>query len=114
MDNKNVQFDACSKVFLTTNGCPENRIDSAMTRKFLIENGWEVVNSIKAADLILFNSCGLTHIRQEESIKIISELNSRKNPSTQLIVYGCLPKINENCLRDVYQNITFGSDEEAI
>ena len=48
---------------------------------------------------------------QESSIKIISELNFRKKPSTELIVCGCLPKINNNRLREVYKNITFGSDE---
>jgi len=98
-------------VYVTTNGCPENRIDLARMQKFLIENRWEVVNSIEESDLILFNACGLTHGMEEMSIKIISELNLRKKPSTELIVCGCLPKINSNCLRDVYQNITFGSDE---
>lgn len=100
-----------SKVFFTTNGCPENRIDLARMQKFLIENRWEVVNSIEESDLILFNACGLTHGMQESSIKIISELNFRKKPSTELIVCGCLPKINNNRLREIYQNITFGSDE---
>jgi MiaB/RimO family radical SAM methylthiotransferase len=100
-----------SKVFLTTRGCPENRIDSARMREFLIENGWEVVNSIEESDLILFNACALTHNEQEHSMNIISELNLRKKPSTELIVCGCLPKINNNRLREVYQSITFGSDE---
>ena len=45
-----------SKAFLTTNGCPENRIDLARMREFLIKNGWEVVNSIEESDLILFNA----------------------------------------------------------
>ena len=35
------------KVFITTNGCPGNRIDLARMQKFLIENKWEVVNSIE-------------------------------------------------------------------
>jgi tRNA A37 methylthiotransferase MiaB len=100
-----------SKVFLTTNGCPENRIDLARMRELLIDNNWEVVNSVEESDLILFNACALTHNMQESSIKIISELDNRKRPSTELIVCGCLPKINCHRLREVYQNITFGSDE---
>ena len=47
-----------SKVFLSTNGCPENRIDLARMGEFLIKNKWEVVNSIEDSDLILFNACG--------------------------------------------------------
>jgi len=100
-----------SKVFLTTNGCPENQIDLARMQKYLTENRWQIVNSIEESDLILFNACGLTHDMQESSIRIISELNLKKKPSTELIVCGCLPKINKNRLRQVYQNITFGSDE---
>ena len=100
-----------SRVFLATNGCPENRIDLARMREFLIENGWEFANSIEESDLILFNACGLTHTMEENSIRTISEINYKKKPSTELIVCGCLPKINNNRLREVYQNITFGSDE---
>jgi threonylcarbamoyladenosine tRNA methylthiotransferase MtaB len=100
-----------SKVFLTTNGCPESRIDLARMRELLIENKWEVVNSIEESDLIIFNACGLINAAEETSINIISELNFRKKPSTELIVCGCLPKINNNRLREVYHNITFGSDE---
>jgi len=48
-----------SKVFFTTNGCPENRIDLARMQKFLIDNRWEVVNSIEKSDLILFNAAPL-------------------------------------------------------
>jgi tRNA A37 methylthiotransferase MiaB len=103
-----------SKVFLTTNGCPENRIDLARMQEFLIGNRWEIANSIEESDLILFNACALTHGMQESSMKIISELNFRKKPSTELIVCGCLPKINNNRLREVYKNITFGSDEIEI
>ncbi len=100
-----------SKVFLITNGCPENRIDLARMKELLIGNKWEVVNSVEESDLILFNACALTHNMQESSIKIISEFNNRKRPSTELIVCGCLPKINHHRLREVYQNVTFGSDE---
>ena len=100
-----------SKVFLATNGCPENRIDLARMGEFLIENKWKVVNSVEESDLILFNACALTNDTQESSIKIISELNLRKKPSTEFIVCGCLPKINNRCLREIYQSTTFGSDE---
>jgi threonylcarbamoyladenosine tRNA methylthiotransferase CDKAL1 len=103
-----------SKVFLTTNGCPENRIDLARMREFLIENGWEVVDSLEESDLILFNACGLTSASEENSTRIISELNFKKKPSTELIVCGCLPQINNNRLREVYQNKTFRSDDIQV
>jgi threonylcarbamoyladenosine tRNA methylthiotransferase CDKAL1 len=99
------------KVFLITNGCPENRIDLARMQEFLKGNGWTVTSTIEDADIIFFNTCGLTHYNQEISIKIINQLKDRKKPSAELIVCGCLPKINKDCLREVYQGFTFGSDE---
>jgi len=100
------------KAFFITNGCPENRIDLARMQEFLKANGWGATSTIGDADIILFNTCGLTHYSQEVSIKIIKQLlKARKKPSAKLIVYGCLPKINRDRRREVYQGFTFGSDE---
>jgi len=93
------------------NGCPENRIDGAMMREFFKENGWIVANDHRDADMVLFNACGLTQDSQKSSIKIINQIKAGKKPSAELIVCGCLTKINKDCLREVYQGFTFGSDE---
>ncbi len=99
------------KAFLVTNGCPENRIDLARVQKFLQEHDWILTKTIEEADLILFNSCGLTHYTENISIKIIQQLTARKKPSAELIVYGCLPRINKERVREVYQGVTFSSDD---
>ncbi len=98
------------KAFFITNGCPENRIDLARTQKLLTENGWAVTNAVEDADIIFFNTCGLTQYMEESSIKMITQLTSQKKPSAELIVYGCLSKINESRVREVYQGVTFGPD----
>jgi tRNA A37 methylthiotransferase MiaB len=99
------------KVFLITNGCPESCLDLARMQEFLKHNEWEITRTIEEADVVLFNSCGLTGYNQEVSIKLIKQLKARKSPSAELIVYGCRPQINEGRLREVYQGFTFGSDE---
>jgi MiaB/RimO family radical SAM methylthiotransferase len=38
-------------------------------------------------------------------------LKERKNPSAKLVVCGCLPRINSNKLKQVYDGSTFGSDD---
>ena len=102
------------KVCVITNGCPENRIDCARMQKFLGDNGHTVTADIQDAETIVFNACGLTNATQEFSIKIIKFLQAQKKPSTELIVCGCLPKINKPRLREVYKGVTFEHEIEDL
>ena len=99
------------KIFLITNGCPENRIDLARMQEFLKGCGWTVTRTVEDADILLFNSCGLTQHTEDVSINIVQQLQARKKSSAELIVCGCLPKIHKSRLREVYRGVTFGSDE---
>lgn len=108
---KVVLGETIKKVYLATNGCPENRNDLARMQKYLELNDWIATDKVSVADLILFNSCGLTKHSEDVSINIITDLNLKKKTSAELVVYGCLPKINAERLREVYSGITFGSDE---
>ncbi|MDD5622442.1 MAG: MiaB/RimO family radical SAM methylthiotransferase [Actinomycetota bacterium] len=100
-----------SCVYITANGCPESRIDSARMAKLFKKNGWKVENDFRKADIIFFNACGLTEDIEKNSLRIINYLKAKKNPSTEFVVWGCLPKINDSCIREIYQGITFGSDD---
>ncbi len=100
-----------SVVYVTTNGCPENRIDSARIIKLFRKNSWKVTNDFRKADIIFFNACGLTERSEKYSLRIINYLKTKKNPSTEFIVCGCLPKINNSCIREIYKGITLDSDD---
>jgi tRNA A37 methylthiotransferase MiaB len=104
-------FNDIQKVSVLTNGCPENRIDSARVLDFFIKNGLKSANNFKDADLILFNACALTHYNEVRSLSIIDQLKAHKKPNAGLIVFGCLAKINKDRLREVYPGPTFGSDD---
>jgi len=110
--NKCAEKKRTKKVCVITNGCPENRIDCARMQKFLGDNGHTVTADIQDAETIVFNACGLTNATQEFSIKIIKFLQAQKNPSIELIVCGCLPKINKPRLREVYKGVTFEHEIE--
>lgn len=99
------------KVCVVANGCPENRIDAAGIQEFFKENGWAIITDYRDADIILFNACGATLYSQESSIGIVKQIKIRKKRCAQLIVCGCLPKINKERLREVFQGFIFGSDE---
>lgn len=98
-------------VFVATNGCPENRLDSARAIEMFKNAGFRILDNPRKSDLILFNACGLTSRSEEESIRIIRKLQKIKKSSAQLVAYGCLPKINKDKIRKLYHGPTFGSDE---
>ena len=102
------------KVCVITNGCPENRIDCARMQEFLRDNGCTVTADLQNADTIVFNTCGLTKSTQEESIEIIRFIQAQKQPSAELVVCGCLPKINMPRLREVHQGLTFEHEIEQL
>ncbi len=99
------------QVFVATDGCPENRIDSARMQECFKGNGWTPASDYRDADLILFNACAHTEDTEELSIRIIEEIQRSKKHGARLVVCGCLSKINEKRLREIYDGITFGSDE---
>ncbi len=99
-------MDTSKIICIITNGCPENRIDGARVQKFLIENSFQITNNYLDADVILFNAC-----KTIGSIGIIKDLKKSKKSSAELFVYGCLPKIRKEELNNLYQGVTFGSDE---
>jgi len=102
------------KVCVITNGCPENRIDCARMQTFLSDNSHILTDNYQDADVIVFNACGLTESSQEDSIKIIRFIQANKQPSAELVVCGCLPKINMSRLRQVHHGFTFEHDLERL
>ncbi len=111
----NLDFDKVPNkgrhVFVVCNGCPENRLDVARAERYLLENGWLVERNMNKADLILFNACGRSSKTESHSIGIIKEIQSKMTSEQQLIVWGCLPKIDLEGLRKEYQGqISFGSE----
>lgn len=102
------------KAYVLCTGCPESRIDSARVQNFLKENGWNITNDLKEADLILFRTCGLTEKAAKESLQIIRRVKAKKKENAQFIVWGCLPKIDPETLRTEYNGVTFGEKEVAI
>jgi tRNA A37 methylthiotransferase MiaB len=99
------------KACVLTNGCPENQLDSARVETYLEENGWQIVDNVKAANLILFNACGLTESSALNSIYAIHKIKKQIKDNQRLIVWGCLPKIDHEMLFQTHQGLSFGERE---
>ena len=97
--------------YITSNGCPENQMDTARVRTYLESNGWSIVQDPTEADLILFNACGLLNAATNRSLSIVSELKEKAKNNSQVVVWGCLPKIDPEALATVYSGPSFNEVE---
>jgi MiaB-like tRNA modifying enzyme len=78
------------RVFVKSFGCSTNQADGAVLAGCLARTGYELVESVSAADVIVYNTCavkGPTENRMIEAAKRIRE-------GKKLVVVGCLPLIN--------------------
>ncbi len=72
-------------------GCSKNLVDTEMTIGLFKENGYQIVNNAKEADIIVINTCGFITPAKEEAINTILEMAEEKKRRCQyLIVMGCL------------------------
>ena len=97
------------RVYVRSNGCIDNLLDGKSFRNYFKENGWEVVQRPEDADLIIANTCAFDKEHEDISIADIEDLKKYRN--AQLVVTGCLPKINSERMKSVFDGVSFGPKE---
>jgi len=97
------------KVYIRSNGCIDNLLDGKSFRNYFNENGWEIVRDPAEADLIIANTCAFDKEHEDISVTDIEEL--KKYTNAQLVVTGCLPKINSGRMNEVFDGLSFGPKE---
>lgn len=102
------------KVYLTTNGCVEGQLSSTFAEQFFIKNKSTVVNEVAEADIVVFYACGLTEPKEKDSLITIKKLKMQMGPSAKLIVWGCLPKINPQSLKAIYDGPIIGPNDTGF
>ncbi|MGB9779169.1 MAG: radical SAM protein, partial [Candidatus Bathyarchaeales archaeon] len=86
------------KVFVKSFGCSTNLADGEVLAGCLAEAGYQIVNSVSAADMIIYNTCAVKGPTENRMIEILK----KTPPNKKLIVAGCLPLINfERLCREV-------------
>ncbi len=78
-------------VALVSLGCPKNLVDSQAMLGLLDQAGYEVVEQVQAADVIVVNTCAFIEPAQEEAIDALLDLAELKEGRCRaLIAAGCL------------------------
>ncbi|MGQ9530560.1 MAG: tRNA (N(6)-L-threonylcarbamoyladenosine(37)-C(2))-methylthiotransferase [Candidatus Bathycorpusculaceae bacterium] len=83
------------KVFVKSFGCSTNLADGEVLAGCLAEAGYQLVNSVSEADIIIYNTCAVKGPTENRMIEILKRAPAGK----RLIVAGCLPLINFERLR---------------
>jgi ribosomal protein S12 methylthiotransferase len=79
-------------LYLLSLGCPKNRVDSEVMLGTLLEQGYEVVQDAREAEVVVINSCAFIGEAKQESIDAILEHAQLKETARckALVVAGCL------------------------
>lgn len=80
------------KVGMISLGCPKNQVDGEVMLDKLNNNGFEIVQNIEDADIMIINTCGFIEDAKTEAIETILEVAEYKkaNLISAIVVTGCL------------------------
>ena len=74
--------------FILTFGCRSNQADSAAIRESFFERGMIEGESFTAADIVVVNTCTVTHRSDKQARQAIRRVH-RENPAARVVVAGC-------------------------
>lgn len=76
-----------------TLGCKANFADSASVVRLAAAEGFEVVSPASSADVVIINSCTVTH-RADRDSRSLARRARRENPGSTVILAGCYAQVS--------------------
>jgi len=88
------------KVYIETVGCQMNVLDSELLRGALRQRGYELTDSIRAADVVLFNTCSVRQHAEDKVYSALGRLQHRKRRRPELVigVIGCMAQKDQRLI----------------
>ncbi len=81
-----------------TLGCKVNQYESQQVRQLLNDHHLVPAKGTGSPDLVVVNTCCVTHCASAKSRQAIHRLR-RKNPNSAIVIIGCLPTITSEQIR---------------
>lgn len=90
------------KVYIETVGCQMNVLDSELVIGALRKKGYDLTDSARDADVILFNTCSVREHAEEKTYSALGRVAGRKrqNPETVIGVIGCMAQKDQELIRE--------------
>lgn len=87
------------QAFIKSFGCSANLADGEVLAGCLADAGYKLVETVEAADIVIYNTCVVKGPTENRMIAILQ----RVPPDKRLVVAGCLPLINfERLCKEVH------------
>jgi len=99
-----VYIDACDAA------CEESKLDTQRLKNLVRGTNYVCTNDPRLADIIVLYTCGHLQKYENESLRMIRRLMSLKKSTGTLVVWGCLPEINPEAVRSVYDGCMIGPE----
>ena len=77
----------CKRVYVKSFGCPTNIADGECIAGCLSSAGYEVVENISDADILIYNTCAVKTPTENRMISVLRRIPEDK----RVVVTGCLP-----------------------
>lgn len=91
-----------------------NLYGSDIEQLFLL-NGWQIVNHMKDADIIIINTCSFLKSKEDYFLNRIKKIHTNLRSNQTLLIIGCLGSICRNDIQKISSDILiFGRDKNDI
>lgn len=94
------------KFHILGKSCNRRQEEITMVRNFFLSNGWNETNRLGAADLAVFFACAGVRYLVADNVNEILETQRKMKSGAELIVGSCLPAMDNESLRKVFQGRT--------
>lgn len=102
------------RVRIDSLGCRLNTGEAQDLARRLASRGHRVVGPGERADLLLFNTCAVTHVAARKSRKLIRSLQ-RDNPDATVVVTGCYAELSPESVGELGVDAVVGNqDKDAL
>ena len=102
------------RVYIETYGCQMNVSDSELMSGILTRNGYEMVDRLENANVVLLNTCAIRENAEEKVLNRLVHLHHRKRVQSDLVlgVCGCMAQHMKTKLIDAapYVDFVLGPD----
>ena len=96
------------KLYVATTGCMGLRLETGAVVRYLEKLGYELVSDVEEADIIIISTCGVTDLKEKQSLELVEDIMRKKKGIVYLM--GCGHIINEEAysrfdaikLKDIY------------
>ncbi len=98
---------------INTLGCKVNQYEGQQIRQLLEDHGLEVARSPDKADLIVVNTCCVTHTASAKSRQYVRKAQ-KHHPDATIILAGCLPAGQPDELNNINKDVHIVSQKKDL